>query len=92
VTLTRTDIRDGASQSLTENPSSIFRLFPDHAEMIHFSSWLGFVPAIHVFLLKRRKNVDARHRRQVYAVCASLTAMAGHDELRLRAPFHWLLF
>src|SRR6202790_1717444 len=27
-----------------------------------------------------KKDVDARHRRQVYAVCAGQTAMAGHDE------------
>jgi len=33
--------------------------------------------------LEREKDVDARHRRQVYAVCASLTAMAGHDEGRI---------
>jgi hypothetical protein len=25
------------------------------------------------------KKMDARDRRQVYAVCASLTALAGHD-------------
>jgi hypothetical protein len=31
----------------------------------------GLVPAIHVL---RKKGVDARHSRQVYAVCASLTA------------------
>jgi hypothetical protein len=35
-------------------------------------------------LLKRRKAVDARHRRQVYAVCAKQIAMAGHDELKKR--------
>src|SRR5579871_5095284 len=29
----------------------------------------------------RKKDVDARHRRQVYAVCAKQTAKAGHDEL-----------
>jgi hypothetical protein len=31
--------------------------------------------------LSCHKDVDARHRRQVYAVCAGLTAMAGHDDL-----------
>jgi hypothetical protein len=40
----------------------------------------GLVPAIHVLLSDSRKDVDARHRRQVYAVCARQTAMAGHDE------------
>jgi hypothetical protein len=31
------------------------------------------------FAKRRKQDVDARHRRQVYAVCAQ-TAMAGHDE------------
>jgi hypothetical protein len=31
-----------------------------------FSSWPGFVPAIHVFLVYSSKDVDARHK-------------AGHD-------------
>src|SRR6201986_567822 len=31
------------------------------------------------YLLRVLKDVDARHRRQVYAVCAGLTALAGHD-------------
>jgi hypothetical protein len=31
--------------------------------------------------------VDARHRRQVYAVYARQTAMAGHDEHRYRLHF-----
>jgi hypothetical protein len=39
----------------------------------------GLVPAIHV-LLAAKKDVDARHRRQVYAVCARQTTMAGHDD------------
>jgi hypothetical protein len=31
----------------------------------------GLVPAIHVFIfVNRSKDVDAWHRRQVYAVCA----------------------
>jgi hypothetical protein len=34
----------------------------------------GLDPAIHVFLASRNKDVDARQRRQVYAICASLTA------------------
>lgn len=34
----------------------------------------GLDPAIHVFSAGRQKDVDARHRRQVYAVCAGLTA------------------
>jgi hypothetical protein len=34
----------------------------------------GLDPAIHDFLAIGTKDVDARHRRQVYAVCASLTA------------------
>jgi hypothetical protein len=38
----------------------------------------GLVPAIHVL---RDKNVDARHRRQVYAVCACLTALPGMTSL-----------
>src|SRR4030088_1633622 len=42
-------------------------------------SWPGIVPAIHVCAQMDSKDVDARHRRQVYAVCAQ-TAMAGHDE------------
>src|SRR5258708_287643 len=40
---------------------------------------LASVPAIHVFGPARKKDGDARHRRQVYAVCARQTAMAGHD-------------
>jgi hypothetical protein len=44
----------------------------------------GFIPAIHVFDRISKKDVDARHRRQVYAVCAAQTAMAGHDNLRVK--------
>jgi hypothetical protein len=33
--------------------------------------------------------VDARHRRQVYAVCARQTAKAGHDELYAECSFYW---
>jgi hypothetical protein len=47
--------------------------------MIHFPSWPGFVPAIHVFLLQRRQDVDARHK-------------AGHDEPNGEAQFDWTLF
>jgi hypothetical protein len=35
----------------------------------------------------KKKDVDARQRRQVYAVCAMQTAMAGHDELDHTASF-----
>jgi hypothetical protein len=41
-------------------------------------------PAIHAYC-SATKDVDARHRRQVYAVCAKQTAMAGHDEVTPRA-------
>jgi len=42
----------------------------------------GLVPAIHVLLSSpSKKDVDARQRRQVYALCAGQAAMAGHDEL-----------
>jgi hypothetical protein len=41
------------------------------------------VPAIHVFACAKHKDVDARHRRQVYAVCAKQTAVAGHDEINI---------
>jgi hypothetical protein len=34
-----------------------------------------------------RKDVDGRHRRQVYAACAGQTATAGHDEVTLRRSF-----
>jgi len=39
----------------------------------------GLVPAIHALSIKK-KDVDARHRRQVYVVCARQTALAGHDD------------
>jgi len=38
----------------------------------------GLDPAIHVFEHNLKEDVDARRRRQVYAVCVQ-TAMAGHD-------------
>src|ERR1700723_3861407 len=41
----------------------------------------GLVPAIHAFLAARTQDVDARHRRQVYVVCARQTTMAGHDRI-----------
>ncbi len=37
-------------------------------------------PRLHFACGLHKKDVDARHRRQVYAVCAIQTAMAGHDE------------
>jgi hypothetical protein len=40
----------------------------------------GLDPAIHEFLEQMKQDVDARERRQVYAVCAGLTAMRGLDE------------
>ena len=42
----------------------------------------GFIPAIHV-LFGGKKDVDARDRRQVHAVCAKQTAMPGHDGLNV---------
>src|SRR5919197_2351084 len=36
----------------------------------------GLIPAIHVFAFVHQ-DVGARQRRQVYAVCASLTALPG---------------
>jgi len=38
----------------------------------------GLAPAIHGLALGAT-DVDARVRRQVYALCASQTAMLGHD-------------
>ena len=40
----------------------------------------GFIPAIHVFKISERKDVDGRERRQVYVVCVKQTTMPGHDE------------
>jgi hypothetical protein len=54
-------------------------LLTHHLKMIHFSSWPGFVPAIHVFLAQVKLR-------------GGCPAQAGHDELRLSALFHWLLF
>ena len=49
----------------------------------------GFVPAHpgHPRLAPAKEDVDARHRRQVYAVCARQTAMAGHDGLNITRSF-----
>jgi hypothetical protein len=47
--------------------------------MTRFSSWPGFVPAIHLFSSYCSQDVDARHK-------------AGHDELCDKLPFHWLPF
>jgi hypothetical protein len=41
------------------------------------SSWPGLVPAIHVFAYRNKKDVAPGKRRQVYAVCARLTALPG---------------
>jgi hypothetical protein len=48
-----------------------------HRAPLSLSVMAGLVPAIHVFAAASRKDVDARQRRQVYAVCASLTALPG---------------
>jgi hypothetical protein len=37
-------------------------------------------PRLHFACGLHKKDVDARHRRQVYAVCAIQTAMAVYDE------------
>jgi hypothetical protein len=44
----------------------------------------GLVPAIHD-LTRGTKDVDARDRRQVYAVCEQ-TAMPGHDDAERIVP------
>src|SRR5882724_4126202 len=43
------------------------------------SSWPGLSRPSTSFLLRLSQDVDARHRRQVYAVCVKQTAMAGHN-------------
>jgi hypothetical protein len=43
------------------------------------SSWPGLTRPSTTFSFAKQ-DVDARHRRQVYAVCAKQIAMAGHDE------------
>jgi hypothetical protein len=45
----------------------------------------GLIPAIHLFAADQKKDVDARQRRQVYAVCAGWTSLAGHDEVIVRS-------
>ena len=47
------------------------------------------VPAIHD--LVARKDVDARQRRQVYAVCASLTALPGMTVITSVQPHRKML-
>jgi len=42
----------------------------------------------HPRLGAKKKDVDARHRRQVYAVCAKQTALAGHNEPALMDRFN----
>jgi hypothetical protein len=44
----------------------------------------------HPRLGNAKKDVDARHRRQVYAVCARQTATAGHDELEVHGARRFL--
>src|SRR2546429_2602720 len=44
----------------------------------------GLVPAIHVFAASTKEDVDARQRRQVYAVCASLTSVPGMTKEKSR--------
>src|SRR5260370_38640824 len=45
------------------------------------SSWPGSTrPSTSSSHRLDKEDVDARHRRQVYAVCAKQTAMAGPDE------------
>src|SRR5258708_34186892 len=48
------------------------------------SSWPGLSRPSTSFLRRCSDDVDARERRQVYAVCARQTAMPGHDAERLR--------
>ena len=45
----------------------------------------GLVPALHALMLDE-KDVDARDRRQVYAVCEEQTAMPGHDDAERPVP------
>jgi len=49
------------------------------SKMIHFPSWPGIVPAIHVFLAAAAIDVDARDR-------------PGHDDLSINPRFYWLHF
>jgi hypothetical protein len=37
-------------ESLTQKAAKYFQAFANSRKMIHFPSWPGFVPAIHVFL------------------------------------------
>jgi hypothetical protein len=62
-----------------------------------FSSWPGFVPAIHVFLVYSSKDVDARHPstprlRRAFAVLGrhsfSEGGKAGHDGKMNQRPYH----
>ena len=49
------------------------------ADYVHLSA----LPAIYDLPAGWKKDVDARHRRQVYAVCARQTATAGHADQRI---------
>jgi nucleoside recognition membrane protein YjiH len=53
-----------ALQSLTENASSIFKLFSNFLKLILFSVMAGLVPAIHVFLadMPLRRGCPAQGR------------------------------
>jgi hypothetical protein len=65
--------------------------------MIQFSPWpglavrraaslaLAYARPSTPFLPNCSKDADARHRRQVYAVCAKQTATAGHDDARKKS-------
>jgi len=51
-----------------------------HVEFLIPSVMAGLVPAIRVlFIAAKKKDLDARERRQVYVVCARQTTMPGHD-------------
>jgi hypothetical protein len=41
----------------------------------------GLRPGHPRLLSLKKEDVDARQRRQVYAVCVNQTAMAGHDDV-----------
>src|SRR5438876_7153632 len=63
----------GAREARTRNleiPGLVLRTIPEMTGIL-LLVMAGLVPAIHVFCYQ---VVDARHRRQVYAVCARQTA------------------
>jgi hypothetical protein len=53
---------------LRRTPSCGFFVMAGHSRSKNGVASLAYVPAIHVFLLERLKNVDARHK-------------AGHDRV-----------